>query len=1576
MRTRFKLTAIVLSTLLLCGLIQMDTIPGERRHLISGVAAEQGEILDEAESPSETVIIVNNDESKEPERPAETERPVATERPAETEKPVATERPLETEQPIETENPIQETEKPIETEVPAEEINAGFEEENPGDIGMEVLGPCDMKLGGYEIPSATPGGTLAIAVPIYYIRGEITYHSNAGPNGGTIPYRPGHSQADYDQAIAQVLQEARVMVLETQDGDFPLTSDILSQERRVISGGSNNGYAVFENVQVSENAEPGMYPVQLQVVWKDIAGERQSKALTVIICVMESVIDEAELQKADEEEEEPEDTLLEPADVVLGHYATPSAGAGENLTLAFPIRYMRGSLIFSTNAGPYGDIIPYDGQAADFDQVPNDELGELRITIAAEQAEDFPLDWVVLAQSRTIISNGVNNGYAVFENVRISEDAEPGLYPIRLQVTWRDADGAFYVKECVGMIEVMESTEREPGDVALGNYAMPSAEAGETLTLAIPIRYTREGLVLSTNAGPNGDIIPYGNPAASFGQALKDELAELSVTIAAWQAEDFPLDLEVLFENRMIVSNGENIGYAVFENVLVSEDAEPGLYPIRILVTWTDLDGGTYVKECDGMIEVIEPAEREPGDVALGDYEMPSTEAGGSIDLALPIRYTRDEWVYNTNESTQGGMLSYEETLSPEDYDQSVTVEIVELYVAIANEQAEDCPIDPEALSGQQTIITDGKNMGFAAFADLSVMEDVEPGEYPVLLNVSWLEADSEQWQTKTLTAFIGVMMDALESDGVALGACPPFEAAPGDEKITLAIPITYKMLLNEYNEELDEYEVVEEKYDTNANTNEPEDVANGLKSIIPYDGGGYDQDMITGLLSELSITISDTQATNCPLDITNPLAAQALITGGVNNGYAVFEDVPLVEELTMGVYPVSLSVAWQTMDGDARTEVLTVYVNVTLGDIMLYGENGAIAFTHTQLQNLLETTQYDPIYLGCCDTNMPAGSWETRNDGVIRYPSDASARIAVSRSVTIIGTDPRNQKRIKVIDRATAASDSVNYSNAGIYANTAGITITVRDVTWEGHNGNGIVCGYRQCGAQFINVNYTGSRMYASDTSGSWVSFTNCSAYITDLGGSENGQEVAKCGDIRLYGTNNITRDGTVNGIWYAVFWVNVSPNKVTVAAGANVTINTNNYVFRLPNSSSATLDVEGQLDVTTNGNNGCINYGTEYFNVMSIAGSLSIVHNGGSYGSLRAKTLTVTGSLDITKQANDRPCVAIIAGGSANFNSPKHASLSNASGYLMRAADGVSSSLSITTQVINRWTSSTKYIWNNNDLSPFTVSASMASGTSSSTTVNSVTGLVNNKGAALQAPTLNTANFALLSSTRLEFGQYASMSIDADTVYIGSETVKGTAPGGSTVREYEYVNGTLGQMIQSTTAVGSFQTGGDWNPIASNNSRVYVLSSYNNLEAHIYADCKEVCFLYDIPPILDFGTVAVSGHEQLVERLMTDWTIQIVDTRESGTWRLSASAEALRSSDGPDTLPTALVFVQPDGNMLPLSTGSSVMVAEKSATDIPGITDLVWPQDEGLLVSLNPYEGIADEHYNTTITWTLEMT
>ena len=377
----------------------------------------------------------------------------------------------------------------------------------------EIVAP-EAWLGYHEPFAAAPGETLTLALPVQMVFENRMYWSNADAGGNTLPYRAGQTKNDFDQAIAMIMPETRVAILNAWSDDFPLVLEGPSQERYIIANGENAGYAVFENIQIRWDTTPGDYPISIELFWMDADGAGQFVFLTEMIQITGT------------------------GDVTLGEYETPTGAIGDLMTVVVPIRYAIGDSVYDTNQGVDGGIVPYAGDTpgmggapAAFDQSVTEKLTDLCVSIAVEQPEDFPLDSSALSKERALISDGENRGYAVFEQMPLHPDAEPGEYSMLLDVSWRDASGTPQSKSLITPLNIGYDSSLIVFTWAELRTAVSNAAGPTTIYLGWCVGTTGAGDGWEPGATVNNGTIYMTSDGLSNGTAQNATVTRSDVTI-------------------------------------------------------------------------------------------------------------------------------------------------------------------------------------------------------------------------------------------------------------------------------------------------------------------------------------------------------------------------------------------------------------------------------------------------------------------------------------------------------------------------------------------------------------------------------------------------------------------------------------------------------------------------------------------------------------------------------------------------------------------------------------------------------------------------------------------------------------------------------------------------------------------------------------------------------------------------------------------------------------------------------------------------------------------------------------
>lgn len=723
-----------------------------------------------------------------------------------------------------------------------------------------------------------------------------------------------------------------------------------------------------------------------------------------------------------------------------------------------------------------------------------------------------------------------------------------------------------------------------------------------------------------------------------------------------------------------------------------------------------------------------------------------------------------------------------------------------------------------------------------------------------------------------------------------------------------------------------------------------------------------YDQE-IARLLASVDFTVVWDSPDASPFDVSGMTVMGQIVSNGTNRGYALIDGLGVREDAEPGEYHIPVSVGWRGNMPSAPEHVLNDVIRITVAPPQpktraVVWEDGLIVYSFDELRQAVTSGAYQTVYLG----------YDEINAGVIAY-TDGSG-IPVSKDLIVDGRDPQTGRTVRLVDYAGEVE------RQGLYANANNLSVTFRNLLATGQNWYGLLYGNGRSNIdlRFTNVNYTGRQMAHNVGANSTVTFTGCTVLITNVGtGAEH--EVAETTGVAFSGTNHIERTGPqINSL----FWLKgTGSHTIRVASGASVDLRTTDYMIYTDSSASTALVVDGSLRLTTTGGRGSLTYMDQYVNNLTISagGSMIVSHQSAARPSLQVKSLSVDGELSVARASAPLPVLRLEVGGSVRFGDGSQIVLDNPGGRLIATYAGAAS-MTWTARVVNRHAGGALAgVWNNADLSPFTITLTATTGGGR---VTATQGLQeNNRGAAIDAVELTGQAIALMGDTRLVLDTSA-LSLDA--IYGGQKTVSGTANNGAEIAvvEYEYTAGAgVGLPIQSrkTTSDGRFSLAEipfD-QPIGEKDRRVYAISDNDGLVSYTYRDVlPPIAPTMKIPAQLPFDSVPLSAEDQLIHRSDAGWQIAIEDLEQTvSTLSLYARIDAPLTTSSGDELIGGLVFVQ-DGQIQPL-TADDLLIDRVYAEGTEEKRIIDWRENEGLMVHLSAFQGVADEAYTATITWSL---
>lgn len=722
-----------------------------------------------------------------------------------------------------------------------------------------------------------------------------------------------------------------------------------------------------------------------------------------------------------------------------------------------------------------------------------------------------------------------------------------------------------------------------------------------------------------------------------------------------------------------------------------------------------------------------------------------------------------------------------------------------------------------------------------------------------------------------------------------------------------------------------------------------------------------YDQ-AIAGQIDYAHLSLPAEWNENGALILENANVTGKVVDSGSNWGYAVVAGLQVPVSTQPGEYTLTLKVTWRVNAPLAEEQIVFVSIPYAVAapvETMLMAGvewgDGIIVYSHDDLYNAITNSAYSKIYLG----------YSEENQGTIAY--QRRRPMPVGRNVVIDGTDPLTGYRMNLKDWNSSEPQD------GMYASAGGISVTFQHIDLTVQNYYGIMygTGQKNVNLTFTDVNFRGRQLAHTANTGSWVFFENCSLMVSNIG-SGTEHEVLEAPNVVFYGNNIAVRTGPTDN---SMFWLHGDSSlSFTVAEGASLTLDTTNYMIFTEKPAATTVDVYGDLFLTTAGPNGSVTYADQYIGRLTIhpEGNMIVQHNSSSTRpSLLVRDLTVSGSLEMARTASVSAVIRLEAGGSFVADNPSLILLDNPGGSILRSLGAAT--LRWNVAVINRYSGGKlASVWNRQDLAVFNA---VLTHSGNNAVVQSVSNLDNDgKGAAIGAAALS-GTLPLGQDTHLAMGQ-AVLSLD--TVYGGQSQVTGYSASGAalTIAEYEYAGGKLGAQIQQQTA-----TAGGRYTVAMNNavrlmgSRVYAISDDGMLICYTYQDPQQSGPVFiKVPETLAFETVGLSPEDQLVHRMDTDWSIEVFDGRSSGEgFTLFASIDSPLATANGNRLEEGLVFVQ-NGQTHPLGA-AEWPVYQSGATGLTTVHTIGWQAEEGLLVKLPAFEGVAGEPYTATITWTLAV-
>lgn len=320
------------------------------------------------------------------------------------------------------------------------------------------------------------------------------------------------------------------------------------------------------------------------------------------------------------------------------------------------------------------------------------------------------------------------------------------------------------------------------------------AQAGEAVTLALPLEYALDGVRVSsseflwqTEGGASLIELSYadslsGRYAGAFTGELAAVLQEAEVRLV-WDETSGSLfslrgDLSAWPVNGAFLSP-----YALFEGLTIRQDVTPGTYTLHFEIYYTDRAGhtnrgGEAVRQRVKLEvlgaqestpspqpspEITDEPTQEPGDepsdwvdpsegrLMLGEVqgtpEFSARREGGT--LQVPVSFAVDTLRVYSNRDEAGNYAPY---AAGAEYAQDILEYLDYLSLEITPEMAADlsCPLEMGEQGVAKVIVDGGVNYGYAVFENVRVKSTASNGVQPVTLLATYrLQGETELQQTE-----------------------------------------------------------------------------------------------------------------------------------------------------------------------------------------------------------------------------------------------------------------------------------------------------------------------------------------------------------------------------------------------------------------------------------------------------------------------------------------------------------------------------------------------------------------------------------------------------------------------------------------------------------------------------------------------------------------------------------------------------------------------------------------------------------------------------------------------------------
>lgn len=428
-----------------------------------------------------------------------------------------------------------------------------------------------------------------------------------------------------------------------------------------------------------------------------------------------------------------------------------------------------------------------------------------------------------------------NLGYAVFDDVPIKSGLSNGRYQVDAQIYCVGQDGKEYDIDCTFEINITTAepttsptttpgssidpsatpdpstdpsatpgpstdpsatpgpstspsatpgTSTDPSatpntDIRIGQMSVPRVKPGETITLAIPVRYSVSGeREIQSNAAAGGaDVLPYSpsNSSSDYDPAITGKVSFLRVSLNQAQLvqSSFPLEVSQFGSGPTIVEGGVNYGYAVFDGVTVSSSAENGTYSIIYDVEWIDSDGKKNNTEIMSNLTVYGASSGYSGGGGGG--------GGGSSKPLTQAKLIVDD-VYTDPVRPKAGE-EFTLVMTLRNTNTSQYVQNIQLTVASSDDTV--LPV-----SGSSSVYIDRIEAGSTYKVNMRMKSQGEVGDKPIKLEVQ-MEYEDKEVSAQTASENLIIIIDPVFRVKVEDPVASSYELPTANTAYTLKLQVT-----------------------------------------------------------------------------------------------------------------------------------------------------------------------------------------------------------------------------------------------------------------------------------------------------------------------------------------------------------------------------------------------------------------------------------------------------------------------------------------------------------------------------------------------------------------------------------------------------------------------------------------------------------------------------------------------------------------------------------------------------------------------------------------------------------------